>query len=122
MRALLSQVTKRAIRTMAGGLLAVQLAALFVDVPPVVTSARALPQSITCRITTYFRTAEMDETVGVRSTCPGGEKWGRTSPYKDIEVVTLDTGGPKPSGGSGPGGLPCEFLAKGCSNLPAKRF
>jgi hypothetical protein len=90
--------------------------------PLFAAAADALPQSLTCRITTYYSTAEMDDAVGVRTTCPGGSAWGRTTRFKEVEVGTLDTpqgpGGP----GGGPGGLPCEFLAAGCSNLPVNRF
>lgn len=104
-------------------LLAAPLALVLNTLPQTFTPAAALPQSITCRITTYFSTAAKEDVVGVRTTCPGGERWGRVTQHREIEVVTLDVEGPSPAGGGGgPGGLPCEFLAKGCSNLPTRRF
>jgi hypothetical protein len=85
-------------------------------------TAEALPNSLTCRITTYYSTAGLSDAVGVRTTCPGGSSWGRTTRFKEVEVVTLDSpSGPNGPGG-GSGGLPCEFLAAGCSNLPERRF
>jgi len=81
--------------------------------------AAALPTQ--CVITTYYKTAEMVTVVGVRTNCPGGSNSGRTSPYKEREVVQLNSPGPVGGGGGG-GSLPCEFLAKGCGNLPVKRF
>lgn len=101
--------------------LTIALSALAV-LPLFAAAAEALPQSLTCRITTYYSTAEMDDAVGVRTTCPGGSAWGRTTRFKEVEVVELDSPqGPGGTGG-GPGGLPCEFLAAGCSNLPQPRF
>jgi hypothetical protein len=82
--------------------------------------ARALPSGgITCRITTYFKTAELEKEVGLRTTCPGVSKWGKTSKYYEVELI--DTHNDGPGGHDGPGGLPCEFLAEGCSNLPQIR-
>jgi hypothetical protein len=82
--------------------------------------AQALPSGgITCRITTYFKTAELAAEVGLRSTCPGVKKWGKTSKFFEVEV--LDTSHDGPGGHDGSGGLPCEFLASGCSNLPEIR-
>jgi hypothetical protein len=92
-------------------------AALFVL--PTAETALALPKQ--CRIITYYQTAEMVTVVGVRTNCPGSSNSGRTSPHKEIEVVSFD--GPTTGGGGGGGGnLPCEFLASGCSNLPTNRF
>lgn len=97
----------------AGALLALPLFA---------AAAEALPNSLTCRITTYYRTADLSDVVGVRTTCPGGSSWGRTTRFKEVEAVEFDSPeGPGGTGG-GPGGLPCEFLAAGCSNLPEPRF
>jgi len=83
--------------------------------------AAALPVQSTCRITTYYREAAMETVVGVRSTCPGTSNSGRISPYKEVETLTVDNGHGHAGGGSG-ASLPCEFLAKGCGNLPANRF
>ena len=90
--------------------------------------AAALPNTLTCRITTYYQEPALETVVGTRTTCPGGQSSGRTSRYKEIEVVQLDYGG----GPSGPGGagMPCEFVADGtgpwspqntCQNLPIPR-
>lgn len=97
-------------------------ASLVLGVPPVLPTiqpAMAIPTS--CRVTTYYQTAEMVTVVGVRTNCPGSSNSGRTSPYKEVEVIDTSPEGPSPVGG-GPGSLPCEFLAKGCGNLPARRF
>lgn len=77
----------------------------------------ALPKQLSCRITTYYKTADMTDVVGVRSTCSSPKSSGRTSKYYEVEVLTADTG-PSGGGSGGPGNLPCEFLAAGCSNLP----
>ena len=74
-----------------------------------------------CRMTTYYKDAEMTTIVGVRTNCPGGRSYGRTSPYHEVETVELDTGGESGGPSTGPGKLPCEFLAAGCSNLPVFR-
>lgn len=81
--------------------------------------ADALPRS--CRITTYYQTAELETQVGMRTSCPGGQRWGRTTRFFETETVDLTPPGPGPVGGGG-GNLPCEFLASGCSNLPTNRF
>src|SRR5688500_6187608 len=104
------QIACKALAFASQGALTVN-AALFAGVlglaVPAAGPAEALPRSITCRITTYYQTAEMETEVGVRTTCPGGAKWGRTSPHRQVEVVTLDTP-TGPTTGGGPGGLPCE--------------
>ena len=41
--------------------------------------ADALPRS--CRITTYYQTAALETQVGMRTTCPGGQRWGRTTRF-----------------------------------------
>ena len=74
-----------------------------------------------CRVTTYYASAEMSNIVGVRTNCPGGGSWGRMTRYRESEIIQLGGEGPGGSGGGGPGGLPCEFLAAGCSNLPVAR-
>jgi hypothetical protein len=80
--------------------------------------ARAHPTQ--CRMTTYYSDAAMSDIVGVRTNCPGGGSWGRVTRYRETEIVQL--GGERPgTGGNGPGSLPCEFLASGCSNLPVAR-
>lgn len=82
--------------------------------------AQAVPANgITCRITTYFKTVELEKEVGLRSTCPGVKKWGKTSKFFEVELI--DTGHEGSGGHRGLGGLPCEFLASGCSNLPELR-
>ncbi len=86
----------------------------------IVGTAQAISDSRTCRITTYYKTAEMTDVAGVRSTCPGAQSSGRTTRFFEVEEIQLGT--PTTGGGGGdPGGLPCEFLAKGCSNLPTMR-
>ena len=83
--------------------------------------ALALPSGgITCRITTYYKTEALAAEVGLRSTCPGVKRWGKTSKFFEVEVINTGNEGPG-GGGSGPGNLPCEFLASGCSNLPELR-
>jgi hypothetical protein len=83
--------------------------------------AHALPSGgITCRITTYYKTEALADEIGLRSTCPGVKKWGRTSKYFEVELIDNRNEGPG-GGGPGPGNLPCEFLASGCSNLPELR-
>jgi hypothetical protein len=89
------------------------------------TPSYALPQNATCLITTYYKTSALEEEVGQRTQCTGSPATmtGRTSPWHTSERIVVDNHGP---GGGGSGGgrihLPCEFLAAGCSNLPANRF
>lgn len=108
--------------------LKVTLAALLTLPFAVPQPALALPNTLVCRITTYYQEAALETIVGTRTTCPGGGSSGRTSRYYEIEVVELDT----PQGPSGPGGagMPCEFVADGtgpwspqntCQNLPIPR-
>lgn len=80
--------------------------------------ARAYPTQ--CRMTTYYSSAEMSDIVGVRTNCPGARSWGRITRFRESEIIQLGGEGPG-GGGNGPGGLPCEFLAAGCSNLPVAR-
>lgn len=72
-----------------------------------------------CVMTTYYKEAALQNEVGVRTTCPGGSPWGRTSPYKEREVIELQP--PGPGGPPGPGNMPCEFTPKGCSPIPGPR-
>jgi hypothetical protein len=82
-------------------------------------TASAAAQSKTCLIRTYYKTAEKEEQVGVRSNCPGVGNTGRTSPHVEVERIQYgESSGGAPGGG---GKLPCEFLEKGCGNLPEKR-
>jgi hypothetical protein len=83
-------------------------------------SAEALPVQRTCKITTYYKQAEMTDVVGVRSTCSSPRSSGRTSRYFETETLQVESQ-PVGGSGSGPGSLPCEFLASGCSNLPTLR-
>ena len=85
---------------------------------PMTGISLALPKS--CVIRNYFQTAEMDNQVGMRSSCPGANKWGKITKFVEVETVDLVPDGPSGPGG-GPGKLPCEFLASGCSNLPELR-
>jgi hypothetical protein len=121
MRSLLSRSHNR-IKTLAsifsGAALAVNLALATAALLPMAGPAEALPNS--CVIRNYYQTAEMDNQVGMRSSCPGARKWGKTSKFVEVETVDLNPSGPGGPGG-GPGGLPCEFLASGCSNLPQLR-
>ena len=84
-------------------------------------AAQAAPlHTIKCSIYTYFSNAEETTQVGLFSTCPGGEKTGRKTRWFTVEATTVGPGTPvnKPPKAGGP---PCEFLAKGCPNLPAPR-
>jgi hypothetical protein len=85
---------------------------------PMTGASEALPR--TCVIRSYYNNAELDTQVGMRSSCPGARKWGKTSRFVEVETVDLVPDGPSGPGG-GPGSLPCEFLASGCSNLPELR-
>jgi hypothetical protein len=78
-------------------------------------SASALPKS--CVIRNYYNNAELESQVGMRSSCPGANKWGKVTKFVEVETVDLVPDGPSGPGGGG-GKLPCEFLASGCSNLP----
>lgn len=92
------------------------LAGMAAAVALAASPAEALPTQ--CRIFTYYTDVTMTEMVGVRTTCPGGGGWGRTSRFREVETINLnENSGPS----TGPGGLPCEFLAAGCSNLPRGR-
>jgi hypothetical protein len=96
--------------------------AALLALPLLAAAAEAVPNTLICRITTYYSTSDMSDAVGVRTTCPGGSPWGRVTRFKEVEVVELESPqGPGGTGG-GRGGLPCEFLAAGCSNLPQQRF
>jgi hypothetical protein len=101
-------------------LAAIALAAIICSPAVFSGAAEALPAQKTCRITTYYKQAEMADVVGVRSTCSSPRSSGRTSRYFETETLQVDS---QPVGGtgSGPGSLPCEFLASGCSNLPTRR-
>jgi hypothetical protein len=83
--------------------------------------AHAVPAGkITCSIYTYFSNATETNQVGLFSTCPGGEKTGRKTKWFTVEHTTVSRATPanKPTKA---GNLPCEFLKKGCPNLPAPR-
>lgn len=83
-------------------------------------AAQALPRS--CVIRTYYNNASLQTEVGLRSTCPGVDRWGRTSQFVEVERVSLVPEGPR--GPGGPGGLPCEFQSGSqaeCNNLPGPR-
>lgn len=88
----------------------------------------ALPNQRVCKITTYYREADLINVVGVRTNCPGAQSSGRTSRYSEVEIIELES--PRGPGGGGAGGLPCEFFADGtgkwdpqntCQNLPLPR-
>ncbi len=101
-----------------GAALAANLALATAALVPMTGPSFALPKS--CIIRSYFPTAEMDNQVGMRSSCPGANKWGKVTKFVEVETVDLVPDGPSGPGG-GPGRLPCEFLASGCSNLPELR-
>jgi anaerobic selenocysteine-containing dehydrogenase len=65
-----------------------------------------------CSVRTYFKEAAHANEVGVRTNCPGGGSWGRTSRYVETEVIQLQPEGPGPR--PGPGGVPCDFKPSGC--------
>ena len=82
--------------------------------------AGALPK--TCVIRTYYSTAQMETEVGMRSTCPGAKRRGKTSKFVEVETIDLVPEGPGGPGGGG--GLPCEFQNGQdieCNNLPILR-
>jgi hypothetical protein len=82
--------------------------------------AGALPK--TCVIRTYYSTAELETEVGMRSSCPGVKRRGRTTQFVEVETIDLVPEGPGGAGGGG--GLPCEFLHGQdieCNNLPIAR-
>lgn len=100
---------------------------LFVSAPTALvalpTPAIAAPVQVVCTIWTYYSDREKTDIVGTKTFCPGSgtQRQGRTTRYYTIERESL---GPVGGGGhhaGGSGGLPCEFLAKGCSNLPQPR-
>ncbi len=114
---------------MAAGLLAMGVAgSVFAEEPTPTPDSqgiqeRALPPGATCKITTYYSTAQLTQEVGRLSTCPGPDRGMKGRKTRFFEVETIQISAPGPGGGSqgGPGKLPCEFLASGCSNLPGAR-
>jgi len=85
--------------------------------------AQAAPPSTgTCSITYYYSDPEKTKQVGTFSNCPNPPPkrglTGRKTRYYDVETVNL--GNPSPPRPRPPGHLPCEFLAKGCGNLPTE--
>lgn len=76
----------------------------------------AAANAATCTIITYFSDAAMTQSVGTWSNCPGQKGLhGKRSKYSERETEQLRSPAP------GPGGLPCDFLAKGCSAVPQPR-
>ncbi len=74
------------------------------------------PGGVPCTLTYYYSDAAKTNEVGEYSSCPGGVKSGqKTRYYKSVTTAPV----PRPPQSSASGGLPCEFLAEGCSNLPA---
>lgn len=70
-------------------------------------------QAATCRIIIYYSDATKTVAVGNWSNCPGQKGLhGKRTRFSDVETETIRS--PRP----GPGHLPCEFLVKGCGNLP----
>jgi hypothetical protein len=106
-------------RALRRGVLAASLAALSSTPVMLPQVAIAIPKS--CFIRSYYKTAEMSEAVGMRSSCPGAKRWGRTSRFVEVEWIDLVPEGPSTPGGGG--GLPCEFKPDDgqCSNLPNPR-
>jgi hypothetical protein len=102
----------------AAGTFAAQILLAGAAMLPMTGASEALPR--TCVIRSYYSNAELETQVGMRSSCPGAQKWGKTSKFVEVETVDLVPDGPG-GGGSGPGRLPCEFLVSGCSNLPELR-
>jgi hypothetical protein len=85
--------------------------------------AYALPTNSSCLVTTYFKTSALEDEVGKRTQCTGSPMTmtGHATPWHTSERFSTCAGGTgHPHGGSQ--GLPCEFLAAGCSNLPVNRF
>jgi hypothetical protein len=101
---------------LSSGALAAQLALASAALLPMTGASFALPKS--CVIRSYYNNAELDSQVGMRSSCPGAKKWGKVTKFVEVETVDLIHEGPSGPGG---GGLPCEFLQSGCSNLPELR-
>jgi hypothetical protein len=110
---------RKLVALFSGGALAAQLALASAALLPMTGASLALPKS--CVIRSYYNNAELDNQVGMRSSCPGAKKWGKITQYVEVETVDLVSDGPSGPGG-GPGKFPCEFLASGCSNLPESRF
>jgi hypothetical protein len=100
-----------------GSALAASLAFGAASLLPMAGPAEALPKS--CIIRTFYKAADLAEEVGMRTNCPGAKGRGKTSKFVEVETIDLVLEGP--DGGGGPGGLPCEFLLKGCSSLPEPR-
>ena len=103
---------------LASGALTAQLLLAGAAMLPMTGASGALPRS--CVIRSYYDNAELETQVGVRSSCPGARRWGKVTRFVEVERVDLVPEGPGSPGG-GPGKLPCEFLASGCSNLPELR-
>ena len=76
--------------------------------------AAATPvQAATCRIITYYSTAELEQPVGVWSNCPGMKGLsGRRTRYREVSVEQS----PEPI--NPPGQIPCEFQENCEVNLP----
>jgi hypothetical protein len=99
------------------GTMAANLALASMVVLPMTEASLALPK--TCVMRTYYDGADMQNEVGMRSSCPGAKKWGKVTKFVEAETIDLVPEGP---GGPGGGGdLPCEFLASGCSPIPGPR-
>lgn len=113
-----SSVTKT-FSALRNGVLAASLAMISSTPVMLPQTANALPKS--CFIRSYYKTAEMNEAVGMRSSCPGARRWGKTSRFVEVEWVDLVPEGPGTPGGGG--GLPCEFKPDDgqCNNLPIPR-
>lgn len=66
----------------------------------------------TCRIITYFATAQKEETVGTWSNCPGMKGLqGRRTRHFEVSIEDLPQRKP-------PGSLPCEFQKDCVTSLP----
>lgn len=64
----------------------------------------------TCQVITYYSDAAHTNAVGSWSNCPGWKGLhGKRTRFTERETIEI-SGGPRP----GPGGLPCEFLQRGC--------
>jgi Family of unknown function (DUF6289) len=86
----------------------------------IATSQNAIALPANEVTTTYYSDASKTDEVGEMTLLCSGQRIieGRRTAYASRSSSPCNSG-PNPSG---PTGLPCEFLAKGCSQLPETRY
>jgi hypothetical protein len=71
-----------------------------------------------CLVWTYYNDPSHKDEVGQRGSCPGGDSWGRVTPYYTTSSFTVEPPGvvQAPAGPA----MPCEFRAgePACLYLP----